>query len=132
MAESDALTPKQTRALAALVTCPTIGAAAREAGIGERTLGRWLQEPGFRAALLAAEGQAIDGAVRGLVADLAANHETLRTIRDDKDLPAAVRLRAAMALDASLLRWRELRNIEARLAALEAVMLAGGAYAQLD
>ncbi len=45
------LTHKQDKALIALLTEPTITAAAKKAGIGERTLYRWLDDPLFAGAL---------------------------------------------------------------------------------
>ncbi len=52
----------QEKALAALLTCRTIGAAAKKAGVGERTLHRWLNDPVFRQAYLAARRQVLEQA----------------------------------------------------------------------
>jgi hypothetical protein len=38
---------KQEDAIAAFLTQPTPAEAARQTGVGEKTLRRWLQEPGF-------------------------------------------------------------------------------------
>ena len=46
-----ALTPKQTRAVKALLRCSTHEDAARAAGISPRTLRRWLQDEAFQDAL---------------------------------------------------------------------------------
>ena len=123
MSENVSLTAKQHRAIAALISSPTVGEAAKAAGVSERTLARWLSDPDFRMALGVAESDMIDGAVRCMIGDLAANHDTMRAIRDDPTNGPAVRLRAAVALSDDLLRWRELRNVEARLVALEAAYL---------
>ena len=98
MSENVSLTPKQHRALVALVSSPTVGEAAKAAGVSERTLARWLSDPAFRMALGVAESDMIDGAVRAMIGDLAANHDTMRAIRDDLSNGPAVRLRAAVAL----------------------------------
>lgn len=45
------LTRRQQRALVALVTAPTLKAAAKAAGIGERTLQRYVTLPEFQRAL---------------------------------------------------------------------------------
>ena len=119
MAETGSLTTKQFAAIAALLTHPTVGQAAIAAGCGSRTLRRWLADPGFRQELVASELDLIDSAVRLMVSDLETNAKTMRTIRDDLNNGPAVRLRAAVAIADDLLRWRELRNVEARLAALE-------------
>ena len=120
MANNDSLTPKQHRALAALLQARTIGDAAAAAQISMRQLMRWLQQPEFVAELRKAEAEIISDAVRALVVDLSANHQTLRAIRDDETQPGSVRVRAAVALDDSLLRWRELLTIETRITELEA------------
>ena len=44
------LDPKQEIALTALMNDPNIKRAAEAAGVGERTLHRWLDEPAFIAA----------------------------------------------------------------------------------
>ena len=43
----DGLTPAQEQALVCLLNEPTVKAAAEKAGVGERTLHRWLDEPAF-------------------------------------------------------------------------------------
>ena len=119
MAENGSLTTKQHLAIAALLAHPTVGQAAIAAGCGNRTLRRWLADPDFRRELVASELDLIDSAVRLMVSDLETNAQVMRTIRDDPTNGPAVRLRAAVAIADDLLRWRELRNVEARLAALE-------------
>ena len=44
------LSAKQDKALIALLTEPTISAAAKKVGIGERTLHTWLRDATFTAA----------------------------------------------------------------------------------
>jgi len=123
VADDGSLSRTQRRAIAALLTNRTIEDASTQSGVSQRSIYRWLQDPAFRVALAGAEGDAIDEAVRSLVVDLAVNHQTMQAIRDDPDNSAGVRLRAAATLDASLLRWRELRDIEGRLTKLEAALL---------
>lgn len=52
----------QEKALAALLTCRTIGATAKKAGVTARTLHRWLNDPVFRQAYLAARRQVLEQA----------------------------------------------------------------------
>ena len=121
MASNGKLTTRKSQAIAALISAPSIAEAAALANIGRRSLDRWLAEDAdFQQALSAAESAAISEAVRATGADMQACFATMREIRDDQDQPASVRLRAAQALDASLLRWREIAGIEERLVALEA------------
>lgn len=41
---------KQEDAIAALLTQPTLAEAARQTGVGEKTLRRWQQDPSFQSA----------------------------------------------------------------------------------
>lgn len=121
MTEIDRLTTRQQAAISALLTAPTITAAAETIGAGEKTIRRWLAEPAFRSALADAEGALIDGAVRRL---LALQADALDALGDvlATGTPAQ-RLRAASIVLDSMMRLRELRTIEYRLAALEAAYL---------
>ena len=59
----DGLTPRQGRAVEALLREPTAARAAASVGINQRTLRRWTQVPAFRAALLRARREAFGQAV---------------------------------------------------------------------
>lgn len=41
------MTPKKEKALAALLTSPTVKAAAQETGVGSRTMRLYLKDPEF-------------------------------------------------------------------------------------
>ena len=47
----NSLTPRQTGALPRIVAAPTLRQAADDAGVGYRTILRWMQNPAFRAEL---------------------------------------------------------------------------------
>lgn len=113
------LTSKQSLAIAALLANPTQAAAAEAAGIGPRTLTRYLQDPNFIQALKEAETFIIADNVRALVADMQANRAVMSDIRDNIRNAPSVRLRAAIAIDNSLKAWRDLYTIEQRLTDLE-------------
>src|SRR5919107_1371502 len=53
----------EDRALAALLSEPTIEAAAKRADVAESTLLRWLQEPAFKARYRAARRSIVESAV---------------------------------------------------------------------
>src|SRR4051812_9550045 len=57
---------KRQQAVAALLTEPTVGKAAAAAKVGERTLLRWLKEPGFAAEYRAARRTVVEHAVGAL------------------------------------------------------------------
>lgn len=113
------LSTNQRVAIAALLSSKTIGEAATQAGCGERTLYTWLTDAAFRAELNAAEGEVIDAATRRLIALQDKAIAALETILIGKKQRANHKLRAAEIVLSQMLKLRELRNLEARLAALE-------------
>jgi hypothetical protein len=63
------ITPRQERAVQSLLTSPTLGHAALRAGVGERTLRRWLAEDSaFKAAYREARRRVFETAVGKLAA----------------------------------------------------------------
>ncbi len=129
MTPNGSLRPRQTKLIAALLQSKSIADAAAACHIGERTAYKWLRLPEFVSALRAAETDAIGQAVTALVADMHANLSTLRGLRDTPPIDKPeLSLRAAIALDNSLLRWRELLDVETRLARLEEALLHGTKY----
>ena len=116
------LTKGQRRAIEALLNTKSVVEAAKAAGLGERTLYRYLSDPFFRQQLSAAEGDLIDQATRRLLALQGAALDTFEGVLASEEASDTVRLRAAQSVLDSLLKLRELRNIEARLVALEATI----------
>lgn len=125
MTDNDRLTIKQKRTVAALIQHRTIGDAAVSIGVAEKTIYRWMKQAVFIRALQKAESELISLAVNSLVTDLGNNFQTMKNIRDDRKNQPNVRLRAAIALDNSLLRWRELSGLEERITMLEEAILNG-------
>ena len=120
MATDGTLTNRQRRAIAALMTARNIAAAAQAAGVGLRTLHRWLDDRLFVAELKAAESAAIDQAVRRL-ADLSGTAiSALAAAMTDTHATPGTRVQAANVALSQLLRLRELHDLEQRIAALEA------------
>lgn len=100
----------------------SIESAATAAGVPTRTAFRWLTLPEFRAAIDQTESEAIDATGRRLVGSLADVETVYRTIMTDESQPAAVRLRAASELFNMAMRLLEARNVDRRLAELEAII----------
>ena len=122
MTENATLTPRQLRAVNALLTHPTVTAAAVVLGVAPSTLYRWLSEPLFRAALAQAEGEAVAAAGRRL-ATLAENAlDELARAMSDPLTPAPTRVRAAESILMNLLKYREIVTFETRLTDLEREM----------
>jgi len=90
------LTPRKTKALAALLEHPTISAAAEVAGVGQRTLTRWMAEDeSFKQALTEAQTRALDQTISRLSAGGPLAADILVQIATDKYVPASVRVQAA-------------------------------------
>ena len=114
------LTPGQKRAIEALLSTKSVVEAAKAAGLGERTLYRYLSDPFFRLQLSAAEGELIDTATRRLLALQGAALDTFEDILKSEEASDTIKIRAAQNVVDNLLKLRELRNLETRLTALEA------------
>ena len=120
---SDKLTRNQVKAIKALLEYPTIEKAAAAIGVNPRTIGRWLNDRSFRAELARAEGEALDRVTRKLLylGDHAVN--ALESVLQEPNQRGASNKRlAAQTILTQLLKLRELRNIEERIADLEAAV----------
>ncbi len=115
----DALSPKQEKAILALLQEPTIAKAAASAGVSNRSLVRWLTQDDFSRAYRKARREAFSQAI-GLTqhyAPLAVN--TLATIMADKTAPSHARVTAASTLLKFGREGIELDDLAARVEALE-------------
>ena len=110
---------KKEEAIAALLTQRNIEEAARTAGIGTRTLLRWLKIPEFAAAYREARRQAFGQSIARLQQATSAAAATLIKIMVDPGAPASVRLRAADSIFNHSARAIEIEDIEARVSDLE-------------
>lgn len=118
---------REEQALVALLTEPTIEAAATACGIGERTLRRWLADPDFAAAYAAARRDVLRQGIGALVGALPEAVRVLRETMNGADVPAQVRVSAARVVVGGWSDAWQADGIEERLAALEASVAAGGA-----
>jgi hypothetical protein len=115
------LSAKQQKAIAALMTCRTARAAAKQAQIGERELYRWLQDAAFQAELKRAGQEAIDAAIRRLATLTGTAIDTLQWQMNAKNTTPSVKVRAADIVLARLLNLKELSDLEARITHLEKI-----------
>ncbi len=113
------LTPKQRKAVEALLTTGEVAATAQSVGVTRDTLYRWLKQPGDHQAVRQAEAQALDDLSRLLVRLGRTAVATLAKAMSDPTVPASSRVRAADAALSRLLQLRELATLEARITALE-------------
>jgi hypothetical protein len=110
---------KQEEAIAALLTQRNVEEAARAAGIGTRTLLRWLKVPDFQTAYREARRAAFGQAVARLQQGASAAATTLLKTMIDPNTPASVRVRAAECVMNHATKAIEIEDIEARVAMLE-------------
>ena len=119
VSQNGALTPKQQKALAALLSEPTILAAADKVGVNERTLHRSLEEPAFETAYRTARREAVRQAVARLQQVSTHAVTVLVTVMASKETPPATRVAAAKTVLEMAVRAVELEDLAARLDALE-------------
>ena len=114
------ITPRQSRAIPALLTEESIEAAAARAKISRRTLDRWLKEDDqFQTELHKAQDRAIDRAISRLAGEARAAAATLAEIHRDREVAAAVRVQAARAVLSEIMKLREQRELASRIERLE-------------
>lgn len=117
----NSITLKQQKAIAALLTERTTTAAAKKAGISERTLYTWLGDPAFRGALRTAEKSILDDVTRRLSAGQTLALDTLeKLVKSARH--ESTKLRASVAWLEMSLKYRDAQDIEERLTALEAAI----------
>lgn len=114
------VSPRQERAIAALLVEPSVAKAAESSGVGLRTLHRWTREDeAFIAAYRAARREAFGHAI-GLTQRMAPHAvHTLAKIMADGSAPFAARVAAATGLLRFGRESIELDDLAARVEALE-------------
>ena len=110
---------KKEAAILALLTHRNVEEAARAAGVGARTLYRWMREPEFDAAYRDAKRGAFSQAIARLHQMSSAAVTTLGKAMLDPGTPAATKVRAAQSILDHTAKAIEIEDLEARLAALE-------------
>ena len=111
---------KQEDAIAALLTQRNIDEAASAAGVGTRTLLRWMKIPEFDAAYREARRQAYGQSISRLQQGSTAAATTLLKVMVDIATPPSTRVRAAEAVLSHAAKAIEIEDIDARLRELEA------------
>ena len=119
------MTPRQQKALAALLTSPSKAAAAKAAGIAPRTLRDYLADPAFRAAYRDAFGNMVEDATRQAQQAISPALSTLREIVEDREEDAQARISAARAILSHGIKLTETTDILNRLQELETAMEGG-------
>jgi hypothetical protein len=123
--EKAKLTVKQQRAIEALLTEPTVQAAADAAGVSKTTIFRWLADSVFSGVYRDLRGQALEGTLTALQQASGEAVRTLKTVMTDETAKGSERVSAARCVLEMSQKAREVLEIEARLAALEGRLMAG-------
>jgi hypothetical protein len=113
------LGPKKERAISALLASRSIEDAARAAGIGARSLHRWLKDPTFQEAYRQAKLVVFAQSRAGLHRLTSAAISTLGKATLDRSWPPAVRVRAADIVLTQAAKAVEAEDFEARLEEIE-------------
>jgi len=121
-ATEEKLTPKQERALVALLDCGETKRAAFVAGVGEVTLWRWLQLPAFQSRYRAARRQLVETAIAQLQSDCTIAVRVLREVAEDREAPASSRVAAAKTIIEQSIGAIELMDLQERVEMLEKML----------
>jgi hypothetical protein len=116
MAHVRDLSARQMRAIAALLTEPSISAAAEACGVGRRTLERWMREEAFRDAYRTASRRLLGDSVCRLRAASGQALTVLTKALGDRSV--TVRVRAARIILEVAVRT-DVDELSARVEALE-------------
>ena len=112
------LTFRQHSALPAIAVARSVAQAARDSGVAERTLRRWLSDPDFRKELNRARQESYDLAREQLQAILPRAISVITELAEESPDPA-LRLRAARYLMTYSNRIHEIERLQSRIADLD-------------
>ena len=113
------MTPKQQKALLALLTNPTKEKAAAAAGITSKTLRGYLADPEFQAEYRKAFAGLVEDATRQAQQAIAPALSTLREVVEDSGEGSQFRISAARSILEYSLKLTEQNDILAKLQELE-------------
>ena len=109
---------KKEQAIAALLSMPTLPAAAQEVGVAEKTLKRWMREDSFAQEFAKARREFLELALARLQRASGQATTKLMELLDAEDDKLA--LRAALGILGQAVKGAETMDVLARLEALEA------------
>jgi len=113
------LTPKQEKAIIALLLEKTIQDAAKRVGVTDGTLRRWMGDQIFKTAYTQARAEATSQSMARIQGACTKAVDTLIEIMDDREKPPSTRVSAAKTVLEMAVKATELDVIETRLSALE-------------
>ena len=113
------LTPRQHRAVESLTVCTSIPSAAKHAGVGKRTLYRWLQQEEFQSAVRRVRQLSLTQLATHLQHMAGRGAGTLNEIMEDKNATSASRVSAARYSMEMFYKAATLEDIMERLMTVE-------------
>jgi phage terminase small subunit len=113
------LTRKQEALISALLTAPSLAAAAQQAGLSEVTAWRWLKDATFQAAYREARRAVVQQAIVQVQHATGTAVQTLVAVMQDNESPSSARVSAARSILEMAIRAVEIEDLEARITALE-------------
>jgi len=113
------VSPKQLRAIVALLEEPTLKKAAATAGVNPSTLWRWLKTTDFRHAYMLARWKAVQQGIARCQRFTAEATSVLNQIMRDESVSASTRISAAKSIVQNALRGVELEDHDERLAQIQ-------------
>ena len=119
------MTPNKEKLLAALLTSRSKKEAAAAAGIAERTMRTYFEDPEFCQRYREAFAGVIEDATRQAQALLMPALSTLQTVMEDEEIPAQARITAAKSIIDYSLKLTEQTDILEQLRELEENLMQG-------
>src|SRR5688572_30105297 len=120
--QNEPLTAKQEKAVAALLSEPTMKGAAQLVKVSEITLIRWLRENAFRDAYQEARREATKQAIARLQQASSEAVDTLREVMNSSTAQPGARVSAAKTVLELSIKAVEIEDIAQRLEAVEAAL----------
>jgi hypothetical protein len=120
--QNEPLTAKQEKAIAALLSEPTMKSAAQLVKVSEITLIRWLREDAFRDAYQEARREATRQAIARLQQASSEAVDTLREVMKDSQATYGARVSAAKTVLDLSLKAVELEDLQGRVEQMELLL----------
>lgn len=120
MAQYKAISPRQVRAITALLQSRNITTACERARIPRRTLYRWFDDKSFQEALQKAESEAIGNVTRSLLAGSETALEVLYQVMVEGD-ETNIRRNASTSWLNLAMKYKEIADILPRIERLERI-----------
>ena len=113
------LSLNKQKAIAALISEPSIPKAAKVVGVGEKTLWRWLKDENFKKEYQASRNQIVIQVFAQVQAGLTEAVNTLREVMKNKKAPASSRVSAAKTMLDIGVKSIDVEDLEKRISEIE-------------